>query len=127
MTCLWLGYWALVFIIMHLPKPRGVTLVLRLGDKLVHGGVYFVLALLGGWAAWRLGRRLDLRWATRWWLIYAIYAAADELLQPLFSRHCQLSDWIADVTGAALALVLVRRLARSHRPAQRSPQDSQRG
>ena len=109
---LWLGYWAFLFTMMHLPKPPGISLVNRLGDKLVHSGVYLVLAMLGGWATLRRGGRLDLRWAIRWGLIYAVYAAADELLQPYVGRACQLGDWVADVIGAWLAIILLTWLGR---------------
>lgn len=100
---------------MHLPKPPGAALVARFGDKVVHCAVYLVLAALGGWAALRRGGSLGIRWAIRWWIIYAVYAAADELLQPLANRHCQFSDWLADATGVTLALILLTFLGRFHR------------
>lgn len=102
----WLGYWVLLFAVMHVPKPPGAQLVQRLGDKVLHTAAYFVLATLGGWAARRRRRRLDAGWMVRWGLIYAAYAAADEILQPLINRTCQLTDWLADVIGVALALSL---------------------
>ena len=108
----WLAYWGLLATVMHLPKVPAPRVALRLGDKVLHCAVYLVLALLGGWAAMRLGRRLDARWVVRWGLIYAAYAAADELLQPLSGRTCQLGDWLADVIGIVAALVLVTLLAR---------------
>ncbi|MHC4093250.1 MAG: VanZ family protein [Planctomycetota bacterium] len=118
MYWLWLGYWVLLFIVMHLRKPPGAGLALRLGDKMIHCWVYFILALLGGWAAHRQGRRLGIRWAVRWWLIYAVYAGIDELLQPLVGRRCQFTDWLADALGVTLALLVSTGLARlrsSHR------------
>ena len=39
-----------------------------------------------------------------WLAILAAYAAADELLQPLTGRSCELGDWIADVVGIVLGL-----------------------
>jgi VanZ family protein len=107
----WVGYWALLFVVMHVPKVPGADLVLRLGDKVLHAAAYFVLGLLGGWAALRLKRQIDARWMARWGLIYATYAAADELLQPLIGRVCQFSDWLADVLGVVAALVLICRLS----------------
>jgi len=112
---LWLGYWVCLFTVMHLHKPPGAALVVRLGDKVVHCAVYLVLAALGGWAALRRGRSLDIRWAVRWWIIYAVYAAADELLQPLANRHCQFGDWLADAAGVTLALILLTFLGRFRR------------
>jgi VanZ family protein len=107
----WVGYWVLLFAVMHLPKPPGRQLVQRLGDKVVHAGAYFVLAMLGAWAAHRLGRRMGMPWFIRWMVIYGAYAATDELLQPLVGRTCQLSDWMADAIGAAAALALAWRLS----------------
>lgn len=113
MYACWLAYWVALFAVMHASKPPGAKLVVYLTDWLLHAGAYFVLAGLGGWAALRRGRRLNARWILTWLVIYAAYAAADELLQPLTGRYCQFTDWLADVIGAALALLMVARLARS--------------
>lgn len=108
----WLAYWGVLLTVMHLPKVSPPRVALRLGDKVLHCAAYLVLALLGGWVALRLGRRVDTRWVVRWGLIYAAYGAADELLQPLSGRTCQLGDWLADAIGVAVALALVALLAR---------------
>ena len=96
----------MLFVVMHLPRPPGAELVERLGDKVVHAAAYFVLVMLCGWARIQRGRSLHRSWACRWWLIYTLYAAVDELLQPLVGRYCQWSDWVADVVGVLLALLL---------------------
>ncbi|MCH7813044.1 MAG: VanZ family protein [Planctomycetes bacterium] len=105
---LWVGYWILLGVVMHLPRPPGGFLVRRIGDVVAHGAVYFLLAMLGGWSALRRGRRLDAAWGLTWLAIYTVYGAADELLQPLSNRSCEFSDWLGDLAGAGLAqLVLV--------------------
>ncbi len=104
LTWAWWAYWLFMFVMTHLPRPPGGRLVEELGDKLVHAAAYFLLAFLGSWIRHLRHMPLDGAWFLRWWLIYLGYAAADELLQPLFGRYCQLSDWIADGVGAALAL-----------------------
>jgi len=109
----WLTYWVALFVVLHLPKPPGAGLVSRIGDKVAHFGIYLVLALLGGWVVLRRGRRLDLSWAARWAVVYAVYAAADELTQPLSNRTCDFRDWLADMTGVAAALALLWALGRS--------------
>ena len=103
----WLGYWVLLFAVMHMRRPPGARLVYPFGDKVLHTATYLILGLLGGWAALRRGRRIDAGWVIRWALVYAAYAAADELLQPLVHRTCQFGDWLADVAGIAAALALI--------------------
>lgn len=108
-TWTWRIYWLSLFVATHLPKPPAAALVDRIGDKLVHAAAYLLLALLGGWSAKRRNLRLDLKWAGRWWLIYAGYAAADEFLQgiPILGRACQFGDWLADLAGVTIALTLI--------------------
>ena len=111
----WVGYWLLLFTVMHLPKPPGAFLAQRIGDKLVHAGAYYVLAMLGGWAAWRKGQPINRRWALRWLIVYAVYAAFDEVLQQFVDRACQLTDWLADLVGVTLALLfLLAMFSRTH-------------
>ena len=117
--CVWGVYWLLLFAVMHMPKPPGTRLVEHLGDKVVHACAYFLLAALGGWATWRRERRAGPGWFARWWLLYAVYAAADEILQSVVGRACQIGDWLADVIGATLALLLV--FALSYRKRQQHP------
>jgi VanZ family protein len=70
----------------------------------VHVLVFFVLGALA-WVAFA-GRRF--------WLVFvvcAMVAGADELAQLLNpGRDVAISDWLADVTGVALAGVLMTRL-----------------
>ena len=108
-TWAWRIYWLALFAVMHVPKPPGAELTARIGDKLVHAAAYFLLAWLGGWSAKRRNLRLDRHWAGRWWLIYAAYAALDELLQaiPALGRACQLGDWLADLVGMTVGLTLI--------------------
>ena len=103
----WVGYWLLLFAVTHLPKPPGAFLAERIGDKLVHAGAYYVLAILGGWAAWRKGQPINRRWALRWLIVYAVYAAFDEVLQQFVDRACQFTDWLADLVGVTLALLFL--------------------
>ena len=48
-------------------------------------------------------------------LIAMCYGAMDEWLQalPFINRDCEFADWMADVTGAALAVVILTHLVRS--------------
>ena len=78
-------------------------------DKMVHAGVYAVLAalLLRG-ARWPVQRRA-------WWaaLVTSVYGVTDELHQYFVpGRSCDVFDWVADTTGACLCVALWLRLAR---------------
>lgn len=73
-----------------------------------HFIAYALLALLC--VLVRLARRPDLtlHWKLKWTVLLAVYAAADELLQPYFRRHADPLDWLADVAGVLLVMLLVR-------------------
>jgi len=73
-------------------------------DKLVHGGLYFVLGWLSGAALAAAGRR-----SAGVWLLgllgLAAFGALDELHQLWIpGRVTSLGDWSADVAGATLGL-----------------------
>jgi VanZ family protein len=74
------------------PSPPGV-------DKLVHGGLFLALAVSGRWAGIRRGVLA---------VLLPLYAAASELIQavPALRRDATLGDWLADVVGVLLGLVL---------------------
>ena len=91
---------ALIFVASsrsHVAAPQ-VTLI---DDKIVHFAVYGLLATLvcrlgGGWraAGWSL-------------LLVSAYGASDEWHQSYVpGRSMELMDWIADTTGAAVAIAL---------------------
>ena len=74
------------------PAPYGV-------DKLVHGGLFLALAFSGRWAGVRRGVLA---------VLLPLYAAASELIQsiPALHRDATLGDWLADVVGVLLGLLL---------------------
>jgi hypothetical protein len=74
------------------PSPPGV-------DKLVHGGLFLALAFSGRWA----GIRRELLA-----VLLPVYAAASELIQaiPALHRDASVGDWLADVVGVLLGLLL---------------------
>lgn len=80
------------------------------GDKVVHAGLFLVLALLGRWGGWRpvpLG------------LALLAYAAATEVLQGVLplGRDASLGDLAADGVGTLLGLTLWQVLSRARRAA----------
>jgi hypothetical protein len=80
------------------PSPPGV-------DKLVHGGLFLALAVTGRWAGVRRGALA---------VLLPLYAAASELIQaiPALHRDATLGDWLADVVGTMVGLLLWELAAR---------------
>jgi len=109
---IWIGYWLVLFVVMHVPVFGKGPVTIEHADKLVHCAAYFLLAWLGGS---RLSQsappRLVLMLAV-WAVIYALYAGLDEWLQSYVGRTMSLYDWFADLAGiiAATVLVAFRRL-----------------
>ena len=80
------------------PSPPGV-------DKLVHGGLFLALAFSGCWS----GIRREVLA-----VVLPVYAAASELIQanPALHRDASVGDWLADVVGVLLGLLLWTLVAR---------------
>lgn len=94
-------YWTGIFILTHIPPVRPP--VIEVNDKLQHLTAYALLTVL---LRVVLGPRLRAHadWATL--AIVLCYGAIDEWLQALVGRSCELFDWYADATGAAIGIVL---------------------
>jgi VanZ family protein len=106
-------YWIAMFAATHLPLVQP-PVTLRHADKLVHAGMYAVLALLLA-VVW--SQRATLSWRGIFGILalLAIYGALDEATQPLVGRTADVLDWLADVAGSigGLAIFLaVRELRR---------------
>jgi len=92
-------------------------------DKTFHLLAYAVLAFLTC-RAWPIPIR---RGAALWRAtlktlmpMLAGIALIDELTQPLVGRGCELGDFLADVAGGLLAVLLTLALTRLRQPAHRS-------
>jgi VanZ family protein len=81
-------------------------------DKLVHLGLFLLLALTGRWAGIRRGVLGG---------VLVAYAALSEVVQGLdvVGRDASVADWCADVLGVAAGLLLWAALSRSGRSAAR--------
>ncbi len=66
-------------------------------DKLVHASLFAALALTGRWAG--LGRAVLAP-------VLVLYAAGSEILQGIIGRDAAVGDWIADVVGLLLGLLI---------------------
>jgi hypothetical protein len=74
-------------------------------DKLVHCSLFAALALTGRWAGMTRGVLAG---------VLVLYAAASELFQgiPVLQRDPSVGDWVADVVGILVGLLLWDLLAR---------------
>ncbi|HEY4263157.1 MAG TPA: VanZ family protein [Schlesneria sp.] len=96
-------YWSSMFFGTHLPKmPQGLA---GQSDKLLHFCAYCGLAVL--LLSWRITRgRVSLSQLLLFWLMIGAYGIFDEMTQPLVGRDCDIKDWLADLTGAAIGLAV---------------------
>jgi VanZ family protein len=101
-------YWIALFALTHTPPDRAPHPPSFLGDKGSHAIAYLGLTFLLGFTLWTfgLGRRTRL-WP--WITLSAVlaYGAVDEWTQTLVGRDCELLDWVADGTGAVVAVLLL--------------------
>lgn len=79
-------------------------------DKLVHFGMFFVLSAISLFDYYRLhaGKPSVIRWIFWGFVVPVCYGGAIELMQKYFfrSRSAELNDFIADILGSAVALVI---------------------
>lgn len=88
----------------HMPKePHELE---QFKDKTLHTAGYFMYAAVIYTAAsitWPRFNGLALLVV----LALALWAAADEITQPIFGRTCDILDWRADMIGAVTAVVIL--------------------
>lgn len=96
-------YWLSMFFGTHIPQvPQSLA---QHGDKLLHFGAYCGLAIL--LLTWRISRQsVTLRKLVLFWFMIAAYGIFDEVTQPLVNRDAEVGDWLADITGAAVGLMI---------------------
>ncbi|MGZ4978273.1 MAG: VanZ family protein [Methylobacter sp.] len=89
-----------------LPVPD----LFSLQDKVLHAGAYFIMGVL----AWRSFKQLDYRpiiLALLSITFCSLYGISDEWHQSFVEgRVSDITDWIADTSGASLAVFLLYRL-----------------
>ena len=95
--------WLAAFTATHLPK--GHVPDTDVGDRTLHAVGYFVLAGLFLVTLIVRGtgriRRVGIACA-----VFPVYAAIDEISQPLVNRHASFDDWLADMAGLAAAVLI---------------------
>jgi VanZ family protein len=101
-------YLIVLFLATHTPTihPAGIPG----GDKLIHLLAYFVLTIcvLCGWELTIDGLQPKHYFAV--WLVGTVYGAFDEITQIPVGRFCDIHDWIADVAGILIGLIVFRML-----------------
>jgi hypothetical protein len=100
-TCFIAGALLVYFLFYFGAKPIAVGLFAPPADKIVHAGVYGLIALLL-WLAFE--RRYPLMVIG----LVALIGAADEFYQSLLpGRSAHIGDWAVDVGGACLPLLVM--------------------
>jgi len=102
----WLIYWAGLTYLLLAPKVPRAPITISAKGLVVHFCTFAVLAYAGACVRRAGGRPCTIPWACAWLAIYAAYAGATELLQPLSGRHTDLDDFLADSAGAAVMLAV---------------------
>lgn len=101
-------YWIVIFVSTHIPVERLPKL--PLSDKTEHVVMMGVLASLLMIVVPLSKPRWNAPVAVL--TICMIYGAIDEWLQIPVNRSCDLFDWYADTTGAAIGVVVVSAVRR---------------
>lgn len=98
-------YWLGLVVGTHVPSDTPLVPGGQF-DEVVHFAAFAILAILLA-TTWQLSSgwltRAHLTWA---WATIALFAAVDELTQSLFGRESSGRDWLVDVVGALVGLML---------------------
>jgi len=104
--CLAGAYAGVLVSATHYPRPQDLLGANPPSDKVLHFLAYTILGALtaaaaaarGGWNGPRIGLLA---------LGLALFAAGDEVTQPLFSRAVEFTDWLADLAGLVIGVGVV--------------------
>ena len=103
-------YWPGIFILTHIPIARIPKWVLKtsLTDKTAHCMAYMALVFLV-WFTISPYKKVNWRKATVWWVLLVVvwYGVIDEWLQGMVGRNADVNDFIADLFGCMLSLILL--------------------
>jgi VanZ family protein len=113
-------YWILLFAATHYPAPPGLVPIPQ-SDKVMHFVCFGLLGLLFWLYAESGGRRVTARFVWIALVVLAAYAALDEYLQQFVNRVTSLADWLADVAGITVVLLLLELRRRRRSAAQVTP------
>ena len=108
LTIIWIAYWLILFGLTHSPKLPRIPIRLDRRMLIAHGLAFGLLAFLAVVARKARSPSLTLAWKMKWFWIFTVYAAVDEMLQPLTHRHADVYDWMVDIAGVAVVFALFR-------------------
>lgn len=108
-------YLSLIFIQSSIPSERIPRMTILTFDKLIHGGIYFVAAILIYLAIreHRPFRTSKIAWLT--FTITVLYGMSDEIHQYFVrGRHASIWDFLADMAGVTAGLLIVHVIRRKY-------------
>ena len=107
---LWLLWAALLTIASHVPGELAPEPPFEGADKAFHIGAYLVLGVIGVGAVARVRRDWPRPLVGSAALVVgALFGALDEYHQSFVAgRHMSMQDWLTDLLGLALAVILAR-------------------
>lgn len=106
-----ISYLLLIFIASSIPGEEIPKIGFEFSDKLIHAVVYLILFILFFYSLKYQTKSVKLRNNAIMFagIFSALYGVTDEIHQKFVPmRSCELSDWIADVTGVVIGFVLVK-------------------
>ncbi len=100
------AYFVILFTATHIPVDPSE--VVDVSDKILHFSGYATLTVLVliGWE-FTIGV-LEPKHYFAVWLAGTLYGAFDEITQIPVGRTCDMNDWLADVTGIVIGLLVFR-------------------
>ncbi|NLX12801.1 MAG: VanZ family protein [Phycisphaerales bacterium] len=108
-------YWTMIFTATHVPKVPSFVPKISNIDLLAHFLMYSGWASLCWWALADNRGRVSWAWIVSLTIIAAAYAAFDELTQDLVGRTPSIADFLANMCGAVLVLLLLQAWSRRRR------------
>jgi len=103
-------YWGIIFLGTSLPGTS-LDYIPKYSDKLKHFVAYLILTILLYWFYLIKNKKKDLTRKQIWFIIILTggYGIVDELHQLLIpGRSCDIADWLSDLAGIFLGLVIAR-------------------
>jgi|WetSurMetagenome_2_1015567.scaffolds.fasta_scaffold93917_2 VanZ family protein len=109
---------AIIFVMSSLPSNTFPKLDFELSDKIVHFIIYFLLFCCFYYSLNNQNKFSPFRNYSLYFSLFftALYGATDELHQYFVpNRSCDFYDWLADSSGAIIALLFIILISKIHK------------